>query len=292
MTLTELDRDRVARTFDRAASTYDQHAVLQIEVEQRLLERVEYFELEPARVLDLGSGTGRGSLALEKMFPAAEIISLDRSGNMLRLTGERRQADASPLVCADMHHLPFAPRRFDLVFSSLTVQWSSEEPRLFNEVLRVLRPGGLFLFTSFGPDTLHELRSAWAAVDERPHVNRFVDMHDIGDALVGAGFMDPVMDMELLTLEYGDVMTLMRDLQGIGATNAATRRAAGLTGKGQLSRVIEAYEPFKRDGRYPASYEVVYGATFGPPEGQPVRSGEGEIATFSVESLRQQRGRS
>ncbi len=190
-----------------------------------------------------------------------------------------------------MHQLPFAPRRFDLVFSSLTVQWSSEEPRLFREVLRVLRPGGLFLFTSFGPDTLHELRSAWAAVDDRPHVNRFVDMHDIGDALVSAGFMDPVMDMELLTLEYGDVMTLMRDLKGIGAANAATQRAAGLTGKERLRNVLQAYEAFKRNGRYPASYEVVYGATFGPPEGQPVRGPEGETATFSVESLRQGRGR-
>lgn len=289
MTLTDLDRGRVAQAFDRAAASYDEHAALQVEVESRLLERVAYFELEPARVLDLGSGTGRGSAALETMFPDAQVVSLDRSPNMLARTCDRRQQDAPALVCADMHQLPFAARRFDLVFSSLTVQWSSQEPRLFKEVLRVLRPGGLFLFTSFGPDTLHELRSAWAAVDEHPHVNRFVDMHDIGDALVNAGFMDPVMDMELLTLEYGDVMTLMRDLQGIGAVNAATQRAAGLTGKGQLRRVLEAYESFKREGRYPASYEVVYGATFGPPEGQPVRSADGEIATFSVESLRQGR---
>lgn len=289
MTLTDLDRGRVAQAFDRAATNYDEHAALQTEVERRLLERVEYFELEPARVLDLGCGTGRGSLALEAMFPEAEIISLDRSPNMLHLAGARRSADSPPRVCADMHHLPFASRRFDLVFSSLAVQWSSDEPGLFSEVLRVLRPGGLFLFTSFGPDTLLELRSAWATVDERPHVHDFVDLRDLGDALVKVGFMDPVMDRELLTLQYDDAMTLMRDLKGIGAGNAATGRTTGLTGKGQLRQVLQAYESFKRDGHYPASYEVVYGATFGPPEGQPVRTGEGEIATFSVESLRQQR---
>jgi len=291
MTLTDLDRGRVARAFDRAATGYDEHAALQVEVERRLLERVEYFELEPSRVLDLGCGTGRGSLALETMFPQAQVISLDRSPNMLRLTGARRSADSAPQICADMHKLPFASRRFDLVFSSLAVQWSSDEPRLFNEVLRVLRPGGLFLFTSFGPDTLHELRTAWAVVDERPHVHDFVDLRDLGDALVKVGFMDPVMDRELLTLQYADVMTLMRDLKGIGAGNAAKERANGLTGKAQLRRVLEAYEPFRHEGRYPASYEVVYGATFGPPEGQPVRTGEGEMATFSVESLRRQRRR-
>jgi malonyl-CoA O-methyltransferase len=189
-----------------------------------------------------------------------------------------------------MHALPFAPRRFDLVFSSLAVQWSSQEPRLFREVLRILEPGGLFLFSSFGPDTLVELRTAWAAVDPRPRVNQFADMHDIGDALVAAGFQDPVMDMESIVLEYRAVIDLMRDLKAIGATNAARQRAAGLMNRSRLQRVVEAYEPFRRGDRYPASYEVVYGAAFGAPEGRPVRTPDGEVATFSVESLRSGRG--
>ena len=192
-------------------------------------------------------------------------------------------------VRADMHALPFAPDRFDLVFSSLTVQWSASEPRVFAEVQRVLRPGGLFLFSSLGPETLHELRAAWADVDPRPRVNRFADLHDIGDALVNTGFQDPVMDREDLVLEYRRVIDLMRDLKGIGATNAARERAAGLTGKGRIAAVIDAYERFRRDDRYPASYEVVYGAAFGAPEGRPVRSPEGEVATFSVDALK--RGR-
>jgi malonyl-CoA O-methyltransferase len=291
MTLTDLDRSMVARAFDRAASSYDDHAALQNEVEDRLLERLPFFELEPSRILDLGCGTGRGSRALQDLFPKAQVISLDWSEAMLRRTGERRGVDAGR-IRADMHALPFAPRRFDLVFSNLAVQWSSQEPRLFREVLRILEPGGLFLFSSFGPDTLHELRSAWAAVDPRPRVNQFVDMHDIGDALVTAGFQDPVMDMELLVLEYRRVMDLMRDLKAIGATNAASQRAAGLMNRSRLQRVIEAYEPYRRDDRYPASYEVVYGAAFGAPEGRPVRTPEGgEVATFSVDSLRRDPGK-
>jgi malonyl-CoA O-methyltransferase len=288
MTLTDLDRGMVARAFDRAADTYDEHAALQNEVEDRLLERVPFFNLEPSRVLDLGCGTGRGSKALQGLFADAQVVSLDWSDAMLRHTGERRGAGAER-IRADMHALPFAPRCFDLVFSNLAVQWSSQEPRLFREVLRVLRPGGLFLFSSFGPDTLQELRAAWAAVDPRPRVNQFVDMHDIGDALVNAGFQDPVMDMELLVLEYRKVMDLMRDLKAIGATNAASQRAAGLMNRTRLQRVIEAYEPFRRDDRYPATYEVVYGAAFGAPEGRPVRTPEGEVATFSVDALRRDR---
>ena len=288
MTLTDLDRNMVARAFDRAAGTYDDHAALQNEVEDRLLERLPFFKLEPSRVLDLGCGTGRGSLALQALFPKARIVSLDWSEAMLRRTGERRGTGAGR-VRADMHALPFASRRFDLVFSNLAVQWSSREPGLFREVLRSLKPGGLFLFSSFGPDTLNELRSAWAAVDPRPRVNQFADMHDIGDALVNAGFQDPVMDMELIVLEYRRVMDLMHDLKAIGATNAASQRAAGLMNRTRLRRVIDAYEPFRRDDRYPASYEVVYGAAFGAPEGRPVRTAEGEVATFSVDALRRDR---
>ncbi|MEM1411023.1 MAG: malonyl-ACP O-methyltransferase BioC [Pseudomonadota bacterium] len=293
MTLTELDHATVARAFDRAARSYDEHAVLQREVEDRLLERIEDFPMEPQRILDLGAGTGRASCALAERFPDAEVVLLDASTGMLRRARERLD-DAETrgaLVRADMHALPFPPRRFDLVFSSLAIQWSDREPQLFAEVLRVLAPGGLFLFSSFGPDTLQELRAAWADVDPRPRVNVFFDMHDIGDALVKAGFQDPVMDVDTLVLEYRAVMDLMRDLKGIGATNAAAQRAAGLTTRRRMARVVEAYERFRRDDRYPATYEVVYGAAYGAPEGRPVRSPEGEIATFSLDALRAQRGR-
>jgi len=195
MTLTELDLRAVRASFDRAAARYDRHAVLQHEVEQRLLERVDYFRLAPQRVLDLGCGTGIGSLALAERFPAAQVVGLDWAPGMLDQL-RRRKAEprlAAP-VCADMRSLPFPARCLDLVFSSLAIQWCTEQHDLFDEVRRVLKPGGLFLFTTFGPDTLHELRTAWSRVDELSHVNRFTDLQEVGDRLVASGFRDPVMD--------------------------------------------------------------------------------------------------
>lgn len=290
MTLTPLDRAAVRRSFDRAAERYDQHAVLQAEVATRLLERLDYFDLKPQRVLDLGCGTGQPGRALAERFPGADILSLDWAPAMLRQA--RRSHWQGPAatrlraLCADMQQLPLAPRSVDLVFSNLAMQWSNDLPELYAGLRRVLRPGGLLVFSTFGPDTLYELRAAWAQVDRRTHVNRYMDMHDIGDHLVASGFRDPVMDSELLVLQYRDVLTLMRELKAIGAHNVAAERAHALTGKGSLQKVMEAYRQFARDDRYPASYEVLYGVAFGPAEGQPVRIGGGEVATFSIDAIK------
>jgi malonyl-CoA O-methyltransferase len=285
--LNQFDRHAVRRAFERAAGTYDQHAVLQHEVGQRLLERLEYQRSAPAKVLDLGCGTGRAIAGLRQQFPEAQIIALDWSRPML---GRVRDGSgpAAPL-CADMQALPLAARSVDLVFSNLAAQWSPDPARLFGELRRVLRPGGLLMFTTFGPDTLRELRAAWEAVDEQTHVNRFIDLHDLGDLLLSLGFAEPVMDMELLTLEYPSVLSLMRELKAIGAQNASADRHGGLTGKQRLRQMISAYERFRSGDRYPATFEVVYGAAFGPQEGQPVRTPGGETAEFSVEALRAKR---
>lgn len=287
MSLTELDRHAARRSFERAAADYDEHAVLQQEVESRLLERLEFLRVEPARVLDVGCGTGIASAQLAERYPQAQVVALDWSAAMLQRASERDPRPA--VVCGDMQALPFPARSFDLVFSNLAVQWSDRFEDLLLGFRRVLRPGGMLLFSSFGPDTLYELRGAWAEVDERAHVHRFPDMHNIGDLLIAAGFSEPVMDVDRLTLEYRDVMQLMRELKAIGARNAARGRPQGLTGRAALQRVLEAYERYRRDGIYPATYEVVYGAAYGPAEGQPLRSGGGEEATFSVESLRSSR---
>lgn len=284
--LLPLDRGAVRTAFDRAAGTYDAHAVLQKEVGQRLLDRLEYQRQEPDWVLDIGCGTGAASRRLQAAFPRSGIMALDWS---MRMLGHVRRSGPQPqplTVCADMQELPLASRSVDLIYSNLAAQWSPDPERLFTEIRRVLRPGGLLLFTTFGPDTLHELRSAWAEVDDEPHVNQFIDLHDLGDMLMAIGFAEPVMDMEMLTLEYLDVMSLMRDLKGIGAHNVIGGRRSGLTGKGRLQRMVAAYEGFKTGDRYPASWEVIYGAAFGPAEGQPTRSELGEVAEFSLEALR------
>lgn len=290
MSLTTLDSSAVRLAFDRAAPEYDRFAVLQHEVESRLLERLEYLRKTPLCILDIGCGTGGASHQMQAQFPGSEVIALDWSERMLQQVQRRNTPGRNPqTLCADMHELPLPSRSADLVFSNLALQWSSDLQSLFTGIRRVLKPGGMFLFSTFGPDTLMELRTAWAQADDRPHVNRFIDMHDIGDQMVSCGFAEPVMDVDILTLEYRDVTSLMRELKAIGAHNAAKDRSPGLTGKNKFSRVLDAYEQFRREGIYPATYEVIYGVAFGPAEGQPFRSAEGEIATFSIDALRASR---
>jgi malonyl-CoA O-methyltransferase len=171
------------------------------------------------------------------------------------------------------------------------VQWIENLPALFNEFRRVLRPGAYVAFSTFGPDSLYELRAAWSAADDTPHVNGFLDIAQVGDALIAAGFRDPVLDVEHFTHGYDDAFGLMRDLKGIGATNADVRRTRGLTGKARLQRMIAAYEAFRRDGKLPATYEVIFAHAWAPAAGQPRRGEAGEIASFSVDQLRGSRRR-
>lgn len=274
------ERRWVRESFQRAAAQYDAAAVLQREVGGRLQERLEFVRLAPERVLDLGAGSGRTTRALMDRYRKARFVALDLAPAMLRQA--RRRAPwlrRLPGVCADAANLPLAADSFDLVFSNLTLQWLDDLDAVFREVQRVLRPGGLFLFSSFGPDTLRELRQAWSAADGHTHVNAFIDLHDIGDALVRAQLADPVMEMEELRMTYSDVRALMRDLKTIGAHNVTAGRPRGLTGRGRLRAMTAAYEAHRdAEGRLPATYEVVYGHAWGT-EAQPQRrTGQGEVA--------------
>jgi len=296
-----LDQAHVRRAFGRAAASYEAHAVLQAEVGLRLRERLDDIAPAPARVLDVGCGPGSGATALRERFREAEIVALDLALPMLDIVRKRR-IEAAPastrqehadlrLVCADAQALPLADASIDLVHSSLCLQWCEDPGLAIDEFRRVLRPGGLLLFSTFGPDTLKELRAAFAAVDGTPHVSRFVDMHDIGDALLATGFRDPVLEREDFTLTYADARTLMHELRAIGATNADAQRQRALTGKAHLRAVFDAYEAFRRDGVLPATYEVVYAHALAPAPGQPRRRGGGDVASFPIERLRGSRRR-
>jgi malonyl-CoA O-methyltransferase len=276
-----IERREVRRAFGRAASDYDAAAKLQHQVRGELLERLDLVRIDPSAVLDLGTGTGHAALALKRRYPKAQVVALDLAESMLREAGRRQTLFRRfRRVCADAACLPFRAASFDIVFSNLMLQWCDEPDPVFAECRRVLRPGGLLTFASFGPDTLMELRRAWAAVDDHVHVGRFIDMHDLGDALVRAGLVEPVMDVERLVLTYAEVRDLMRDLKAIGAHNASAGRPRGLTGKGALGRMVAAYETLRRESRLPATYEVVFGHAWTPvmaPQPRPSPTGETRI---------------
>jgi malonyl-CoA O-methyltransferase len=279
------DSNHVQRAFGRAAQTYVQHSELQREVEDRMLERLDYFDDLPRRVLDIGCGPGRGTLALRKRYRDAQIVALDLALPMLKSIrpGWRRPVAR---VCANALDLPLADSSIDILFSNLCIQWIADVPALLDEFRRVLRPGGYIAFSTFGPDTLHELRAAWAEADDTPHVSEFADIARLGDAMMAAGFRNPVLDVDRFTLHCTDATSLMRGLKSIGATNADPQRNRGLTGKSHYRRAVDAYERFRVDGKLPATYEVISAHAWAPDAGQPRRSGGEEIASFSVDRLR------
>ncbi len=264
-----LDKQQVRAAFDRAAPTYDDIALLQREVGERMLQRLDLVKLDPAIIADVGAGTGRFSAALAKRYKNSRIIALDIAPGML---AEARRRDSliarwfprKHYLCGDAEALPFADHSIDLLFSNLTVQWCNDFDRTLAEFRRVLKPGGLLMFTTLGPDTLKELRQSWAHADAHNHVNAFYDMHDIGDALMRARLTTPVMDVEDFTLTYPDVMHLMRDLKALGGHNVTAGRSHGLTGPRRLTAMTAAYEQFRRDGQLPATYEVIYGHAWAP----------------------------
>lgn len=262
------------QSFERAAVQYDAAAVLQREISKRLLERLEYIKLQPQRILDLGAGTGLSLSGLCQRYPAAHVYALDIARNMLlearkKQTWLQRWRRPVQFITADAEALPLADASIDLLFSNLTLQWCVELQRTFDEFRRVIKPGGLLMFTTFGPDTLKELRNCWSQVDGYTHVNRFIDMHDIGDALVRSHFAEPVMDMEMITMTYKNVASIMQDLKTIGAHNVTRGRARNLTGKGKLQQLVASYEQFRNNGVLPVSYEVIYGHAWITDETKP-----------------------
>lgn len=279
-----LDRRSVRRAFERAAATYDTAAVLQREVGQRLAERLGVVRLRPAVVLDAGCGTGEAMGELRTRYPETLLIGLDLAFNMTVAARDRlarvdvdhsllrrfwrprasARDERSQLVCADVGQLPLAVDAIDMVWSNLCLQWADDLPGVLAEFRRAMKVGGLLSFTTFGPDTLKELRAAFAAADGRAHINRFIDMHDIGDMLIHAGFADPVIDMEMITVTYVDPLALMRELKAIGAHNANADRPRGLTGRAGWQRMLRTLETFRRDGRVPATYEIIYGHAWKP----------------------------
>ena len=286
------DYYRLEKDFNVAARGYEDAAVLQRSVSDRLIERLDLISIKPRLVLDLGSGTGYSASKLARRFFRTHIIQMDFAVNMLRLARGRNRPlfSKQSYLCADAEHLPLSDGRIDLVFSNLMLQWCADPRQVFVEICRALRPGGLIIFSSFGPDTLKELRESWKSADDSVHVHAFIDMHDLGDALVHSGFENPVMETEYFALTYRDVYGLMGDLKQLGAKNVTSGRRRSLTGKGRMEKMIAAYEKSRYEGKLPATYEVIYGHAWKRSVSVSAETG-GTLAKIPLSSIGRRRPR-
>lgn len=275
----QFDHRHIRRAFSRSAAGYDAVAVLQHEVEKRLLESLEYLaDRTPQVAVDVGSGPGHAAAMMRKRWPKAQVLALDLALPMLR-EAKKQAGWWKPFsrVCADARALPLAEGSVDVLFSNLCLQWVEDLPAVFAGFRRVLKPGGLLLCSTFGPDTLHELRDAFADADDTPHVSRFTPIAQFGDTLMMSGFRDPVLDRDRFNLTYADLPALMRELRAMGATNAMSTRRHTLTGRRRFAAASAAYEPLRgADGKLPSTWEVIYAHAWAPEPGAPIRGQGGE----------------
>ena len=264
------DKRAARRAFDRALG-FETACFIHDEARGRLLERLELVRLAPNVAVDLGCATGRGAAALAARYPTACVLAVDSSIPMLRAT-----ASASAAVRAlggDAAALPLRDGSVDLVLANLVLPWCRPD-RLLGEAARVLAPGGAFLFATIGPDSLQEVRAAFAAVDDSIHVHGAFDMHDLGDLAMAAGLAEPVLDVDRIEVTYADVGGLVRDLRAIGAVNVAGGRRRTLTGRRRWSRFVERL-PRGADGRLAVTVELILGQAWGGgPVEKPHSSGE------------------
>jgi len=291
--MSQTEKNRIQKHFDAKALCYESSAVLQRNVCKELLQRLDLTSIKPSVILDVGCGTGWGTQDLLKKYKKAKVISLDLSPEMLKQTKSKGGWLRKPtLLCADAEEIPLEDESVDLIFSSLMLQWCDYK-KVFAEFKRLLKPDGLLMFSTFGPDTLKELKKSWEQVDSHAHVNDFTDMHDLGDELIQAGLAEPVMDMDLLTLTYQDVMSVMVDLKSIGANTILKNQKKvaehGLVTPGKLKKVISHYEQYRKQGLIPASYEVVYGHAWKTKPRETKISKEDSVAkefSVSVEQIK------
>jgi len=261
------------RAFDRALQ-FESACFIHDEARARLLARLDVVRLAPTVAVDLGCATGRGAAALAARYPTARVLGIDSSRGMLR-TAAASTAEAVRLIAGDATALPLRAASVELVLANLVLP-SCRPERLFAEAARVLTEGGALMFATLGPDSLQEVRAAFAAVDDRIHVHAAFDMHDLGDLAMAAGLAEPVLDVDRIDVTYADVAGLVRDLRAVGAINVAGGRRRTLTGRRRWGRFVERL-PRNIDGRFAVTVELILGQAWGrAPVARP-RSGSSEI---------------
>jgi len=254
--------NKICQSHQKIATIYDKHSEVIHLIGERLIEKLDFIKLSPECVLDLGSGTGQFLKPLKKRFPKAKIIGVDIALSMLKQNRKKQGwFNKFPLCVANNINLPFKDNSVDFIFANMLLPYCLDLSKTFKEMTRVLKPEGLLLFSSCGPDTLKELKLAWQAVDTYEHVNRFVDMHDIADVLLGENFSDPVVDMEMLTVNYTSIKQLLKDLKGSGSINLNSDRFKGLSSLQRLAKLKDNYP--KKAQYFPATIEIIYGHAWG-----------------------------
>lgn len=270
--------NEIGKAFNKSALEYELAAKVQHEIGTRLFERLQYLKITPKRILDLGCGPGAFSRELSVLFPKAQIVGLDLATAMLLEARKKYSWRRKwPLVRADMMSLPFAIGSFDLVFANQVIHWGNPVAQVFRELNRVMNLNGCLMFTTLGPDTFKEIKTAWSGANHYAHVNEFADMHDIGDSLMAERFLDPVMDMEILSVHYKSLPHLLKALKSQGVRNVNPERNQGLTGKASWQQFENNFEALRTgDGLFPLTYEVVYGHAW---------KGEQRQTTIGTETL-------
>lgn len=275
-----VDARQVRRAFAKVAADYGQADFFAREIDRRMQERLDFVRIEPSCIVDLGCSQGASLAMLRQRYPNVPAIGIDLVPEMLWAGQEKRpgwqrwlplrRGDTPRFVAADAVRLPLKGGSTGLVWSNLLLHWLDDPLPALTEAYRILEVGGLLMFSTLGPDTLKELRSAFA--DGYAHTQRFIDMHDLGDMLVACGFADPVMDMEIVTLTYDSVEAMLGELRAAGATCAMRSRCHGLTGRHAWESVKAAYEMLRMEGKLPATFEVVYGHAW---KAQPKKAPDG-----------------
>ncbi len=274
------------RAFDRASERYAEHAVVQAEIRSRLIERLDLVKLQPTRVLDLGAASGGSTRRLEQRYPKARVLALDLSRRWLaRAPRGQTWLRRFDRVVANAERLPVSDRSIDLVFSNLMLAWCNDVDSVFRETARSLTTDGLFMFTTLGPDTLREVRDAFGPIDRYTHVHRFIDMHDLGDALMRTGFAEPVMDTERLVVTYPSPTALFNELRGTGSVNTSIGRRKGLLGRARFRDAEMRLEARRTTGTIPVTIEVVYGHAWKGT--RPAKRSAGGEVLVSLDGLRQ-----
>jgi malonyl-CoA O-methyltransferase len=254
-------KNEISKAFNKHAKDYERAAKVQQEIGSRLFERLQYLKITPKRILDLGCGPGNFSRELAVLYPKAQIFGLDLAQEMLAEAKKKQNWRRKwSLIAADMQSMPFAAGLFDLVFANQVIHWGEPLDQVFRELNRVMNVNGCLMFTTLGPDTFKELNASWSGVDSFAHANEFPDMHDIGDCLMSEQFLEPVVDMELLSVHYDTLPKLIRSLKSQGVKNINPQRNQGLTSKGSWQQFVKNYTALlTANKKYPLTYEVVYG---------------------------------